>query len=190
MKALEDRVAPLIIKMSEGTSFRLSNNDVESLASWAFKTLALFNINSNYRHIVRMEELRFLYREHTPAPGYIVQCAFAPDAPRDALRTRQSNIQLFLLPSGYDQQVFKEIAQNNSCVIATQFGRVFFQLIGLQGARWELAQKPPYALVLWPNPEELGWPPQERLAPQGIELVDGLIDKLQTSPSVRIIEWE
>jgi hypothetical protein len=189
MKTMEDRVAPLVTKMSEGTLFCLSKDGVESLACWAFKTLGLFNINSNYRHIVCLEELRFLYREHTPAPGYVVQCAFAPDAPRDALRTRQSNIQFFLIPSGFDQLAFKDLAENNSCVIAMQAGRLFFQLIGLRHAKWELTQKPPYAQVLWPNSAELVWPPKERLVAEGTESINGLIDKLQTSPGVRIIEW-
>jgi len=162
MSDLETQAKPLITKMSVGEVFVLGEDDCRLLSNWIFKTLALWNITSNYRHLVSEEDFEFLYKNRSVPAGRHIEIAFLSSAPTSEFRTRMSPIKMLMISSELDKAEISRAVDRSSYILTMQIGKLLIQVVGLppfgawgraDGARRDVWR-------IYPRvPKSLEWPP-------------------------------
>jgi hypothetical protein len=162
MSDLETLAKPLITKMSVGESIILSEQDCLVLANWVFKTLALWQITSNYRQLLREKDFESFYKNRVVPPGRHIEVAFNPAEPTSAFRTRMSPIKMLFFPSELDREAISREVDQSLCVLTMQIGKLLIQVVGLPsfGAWGRADGGRPDVFRIYPRvPKSMAWPP-------------------------------
>lgn len=181
MSDLETQAKPLITKMSVGEPFLLTEDDCRILGTWIFKTLALWNITSNYRHLVPEKDFEFLYKNRSVPAGRHVEIAFLSNGPASEFRTRMSPIKMLMIPSQFDKTDISREVDRSSYILTMQMGKLLIQVVGLPslGAWGRADDRRRDVWRIYPRvPKSLFWPPAVPF--------DGDIDALNTNVSLRL----
>jgi len=181
MSDLETRVGPIIRALSLGHPLSLKKADAANLSTWTFKTLALYNITTNYRPLVALTDFRHVYRERTPPPGRHVELAYLSEAVPTTFATRMSPIKFLLLPSNSNKQDIARRVDESSFVITMQIGKLLLQVAGLPsfGIWTRSDERRDDVFRIFPQiPDEFAWPPKRNF--------DGSIDSFNASVGMRL----
>jgi hypothetical protein len=182
MSDIETTVGPIIRALSLGHSLSLKTTDAANLSTWTFKTLALYNITTNYRPLVALTDFRHVYRERTPPPGRHVELAYLSQAVPTTFTTRMSPIKFLLLPSNSNKQDIARRVDESSFVITMQIGKLLLQVAGLPSfGSWTRSdeRRDDVLRIFAQIPDEFAWPPKHNF--------DGAIDSLNMSVGLRLL---
>jgi hypothetical protein len=182
MSDLETQAKPLITKMSMGEPFLLTADDCRVLGTWIFKTLALWNITSNYRHLVPEKDFEFLYKNRSVPAGRHVEIAFLSNEPASEFRTRMSPIKMLMIPSQFDKTDISRDVDRSSYILTMQLGKLLIQVVGLPSlGAWGRADDARRDILrIYPRiPKSLVWPPKVPF--------EGTIDVLHTQVALRLL---
>jgi hypothetical protein len=182
MSKLETRVRPTVKAFSVGDSLALAQDDTARLSAWILKTLALYNITSNYRSLVDPKDFRHLYQQRLPSPGRHIELAYLPADEPSVFRTRMAPIKFLLLPLESDKEEITRRVDRSSFVLTMQIGELLLQAVSLPrfGMWGRTDERRKDVLRIYPQiPESVIRPPRFGF--------DGSIDDLNAQVGLRLL---
>jgi hypothetical protein len=182
MSDLENQTKPFLTKMTLGEPVILGDEDCRILGNWIFKTLALWNITSNYRHLVPEQDFEFLYKHRSVPAGRHIEIAFCPHETTSEFRTRMSPIKMFVIASELDKTAISREVDRSSYVLTMQMGKLLIQVVGLPAVgAWGRADDARLDILrIYPRiPKSLVWPPKVPF--------EGTIDGLHTQVALKLL---
>lgn len=154
MSDLETQVIPIIKDVYEKgqDAKNWSKEDSKTFATWAFKTILMINVGSNYRNIVRKVHFKNIYNLKRPPKEVQIEIGLLEEI-NDGLEWRQTQVSGVVGPESSIKGKNKKHSKK-SYVIGFTIGSLITRVIYWPDHSAKINTKSSYK-VIWPEPKEI-----------------------------------